>query len=114
MTEDKETRDEDNDKGWVDEMTEMMEEEQEQLERLIWPVKLALVKVNKNGVNLPMGLTAHSAAQAGIQNNNSTTLVLPAWKEILKDLRKTMSLMPRDIVTQWNSTFNMIYYALEH
>ena len=40
--------------------------------------------------------------------------VFPAWKEILSDLRFTISLMPRDVVTHWNSTFDLLEYALKH
>lgn len=40
--------------------------------------------------------------------------MLPAWKEILKELKMTEHVMPRDIVTRWNSTFEMLDYALEH
>lgn len=38
------------------------------------------------------------------------TIVLLAWKEILNDLRFTISLMPRD-VARWNATFNLLEYA---
>ncbi|KIK92855.1 hypothetical protein PAXRUDRAFT_146435, partial [Paxillus rubicundulus Ve08.2h10] len=43
-----------------------------------------------------------------------TTIVLPAWQNILCELQMTVSLMPRDVVTHWNSTFNMLEYALKH
>jgi hypothetical protein len=41
--------------------------------------------------------------------------VLPAWRQILQsDLHKSATLMPRDVATWWNSTFDMLDYALEH
>ncbi|KIM60170.1 hypothetical protein SCLCIDRAFT_124853, partial [Scleroderma citrinum Foug A] len=43
-----------------------------------------------------------------------TTLILPVWREILKDLRMKVSCMPRDVMTQWNSLFDLLEYALKH
>ena len=43
-----------------------------------------------------------------------TTLILLVWHEILKDLRMKVSCMPRDVVTRWNSLFNLLEYALKH
>jgi hypothetical protein len=45
---------------------------------------------------------------------NSTTLLLPAWKETLKDLKLAVKYMPRDVATHWNSTFDMLHFALEY
>jgi hypothetical protein len=45
---------------------------------------------------------------------HSTTIVLPAWRQILQGLKKSVTLMPRDVATRWNSTFDMVDYALEH
>lgn len=45
---------------------------------------------------------------------HSTTIVLPAWRRILQDLKMPVTLMPRDVTTRWNSTFDMLHYALEH
>ncbi|KIM54880.1 hypothetical protein SCLCIDRAFT_69646, partial [Scleroderma citrinum Foug A] len=88
----------DNDEGWVDEMDNLTDKEKEDLERSIRPVKLALVKLRKVAFKIV----------------HSTTIVLPAWKEILNDLCLTISLMPRDVATRWNSTFDLLEYALKH
>jgi hypothetical protein len=45
---------------------------------------------------------------------HSTTLLLPAWKENLKELKLPVKLMPRDVTTRWNSTFDMLNFALEY
>ncbi|KIM54666.1 hypothetical protein SCLCIDRAFT_136245, partial [Scleroderma citrinum Foug A] len=45
---------------------------------------------------------------------HSTTVVLPAWKEILNDLHLVVTCMPRDVATRWNSTFDLLEYALKH
>ena len=45
---------------------------------------------------------------------NSTTIVLPQWFTVLQDLELTEHMMPHDITTQWNSTFDMLNFAVEH
>ena len=45
---------------------------------------------------------------------NPSTIALLAWKEILKDLQMVVTLMPRDVTTQWNSMLNLLKYALKH
>jgi hypothetical protein len=45
---------------------------------------------------------------------NSTTVLLPAWKKILEELKMKERLMPRDVKTWWNSTFTMLDFALEY
>jgi hypothetical protein len=45
---------------------------------------------------------------------HSTTILLPAWHEALRSLKMSVTLMPRDVATRWNSTFEMLNYAVEH
>ena len=45
---------------------------------------------------------------------NSSTILLPAWKEILTELGLRIKLLPRDVRTRWNSTYDMLVSALEH
>jgi exoribonuclease II len=45
---------------------------------------------------------------------NSTTILLPEWFSILHDLNTTERMMPRDVTTRWNSTFDMLDFAVEH
>jgi hypothetical protein len=42
---------------------------------------------------------------------NSSTLLLPAWKKLLHELKEDEKLMPR---TRWNSTFLMLDFALRY
>ncbi|KAJ7830805.1 hypothetical protein B0H14DRAFT_2365549, partial [Mycena olivaceomarginata] len=37
---------------------------------------------------------------------NSTTILLPLWKEKCKQHNLPERLMPRDVATRWNSTVN--------
>ncbi|THH16129.1 hypothetical protein EW146_g4452 [Bondarzewia mesenterica] len=45
---------------------------------------------------------------------HSTTKLLPSWYDHLNKLRLKQRLMPRDIATCWNSTFDMLQFALEY
>jgi hypothetical protein len=45
---------------------------------------------------------------------NSTTIILPQWFLILNDLELAARMMPRDVATHWNSTFDMLDFAIQH
>lgn len=43
-----------------------------------------------------------------------TTKILPAWHNILEQKGLPSHLIPRDVKTRWNSTFNMLNVAIEY
>jgi hypothetical protein len=45
---------------------------------------------------------------------NSTTIILPQWFTILQDLEISECMIPRDVTTRWNSSFDMLDFAVEH
>jgi hypothetical protein len=45
---------------------------------------------------------------------NSTTLLLPQWYNTLTAHKLSHRMMPRDVSTRWNSTFDMLDFALEY
>ena len=53
---------------------------------------------------------------------NSTTILLPRWFQILEDLANnaalsnplTVRMMPQDVATRWNSTYDMLVFAREY
>jgi len=45
---------------------------------------------------------------------NSSTILLPKWYSILEDLKLVKCIMPRDVTTRWNSTFDMLDFALRY
>lgn len=45
---------------------------------------------------------------------NSTTIILPKWFSILEDLKLIKHMMPRDVATRWNSTFDMLDFAIQY
>ncbi|KAI4293806.1 hypothetical protein K525DRAFT_181459, partial [Schizophyllum commune Loenen D] len=73
-------------------------EEEVGLRASLRPIKFMLVKLRKLAFKIV----------------NSSTILLPAWKEILKDLNMRIKLLPRDVRTRWNSTYDMLVSALEH
>ncbi|KIJ15695.1 hypothetical protein PAXINDRAFT_11295 [Paxillus involutus ATCC 200175] len=75
-----------------------MDDNEEELQGNIAPIHLALAKLQKFAFKII----------------HSTTILLPAWKEILGELKLTVQIMPCDVSTQWNSTFDMLEFALEY
>ena len=106
---------EDDTDGLVDMMDEMDPTEQAAHEECICPVKSVLTKVRFYYVLTyfihPIHLQLHTLAFKII---NSTMILLPAWHENLEHLNLQCHNMPRDIQTHWNSTFNMLAFALEY
>ncbi|KAG0692352.1 hypothetical protein DFH29DRAFT_791511, partial [Suillus ampliporus] len=43
-----------------------------------------------------------------------TTIILPAWHNIMEDLKFIVTLIPHDVLTCCNSTLDMLKYALKH
>ncbi|KAI6125605.1 hypothetical protein EDD16DRAFT_1474107, partial [Pisolithus croceorrhizus] len=43
-----------------------------------------------------------------------TTILLPTWHATCKETRKKVKQIPHDVLTCWNSTFNMIDFILEY
>jgi hypothetical protein len=45
---------------------------------------------------------------------NSSTIILPQWLAKLEELGLKVRMMPRDVSTRWNSTFDMLDFALDY
>jgi hypothetical protein len=45
---------------------------------------------------------------------HSTTIGLPAWCSTCYELGLKPRLIPRDVVTRWNSTYDMMRFTLEY
>ncbi|KAF9537059.1 hypothetical protein CPC08DRAFT_612058, partial [Agrocybe pediades] len=91
--------DDDDVEGWIDEMAALSVAEREVLAKSIRPVRKVLVKIRKLAFKVI----------------NSTTLLLPAWKEAVADDDDLEDrLIPRDVTTRWNSTYDMLAFVLEY
>lgn len=103
--------------GWVDERLELSDVECEELDESVLPVRLLLVKVSSTCVSdvdiqrLTMKLQLRKLSYAII---NSTTLLLPKWFSTLEDLKLDERTMPRDVSTRWNSTYDMLKFAIDY
>ncbi|KAJ7832684.1 hypothetical protein B0H14DRAFT_2364680, partial [Mycena olivaceomarginata] len=42
------------------------------------------------------------------------TLVKPRWEAVLQEVNLSQRLMPRDVSTRWNSTYDMLVFALQY
>jgi hypothetical protein len=74
-------------------------------------------------VDLCLKPTAAEAANGSILSKlrnlsfaiiNSTTKALPAWKRCCRKLKKKARLIPRDVTTHWNSTYDMMTFSLQY
>lgn len=45
---------------------------------------------------------------------NSTTILLPQWYQTLTAHHLPHRMMPRDVSTRWNSTFDMLDFAIKY
>lgn len=45
---------------------------------------------------------------------NSTTILLPAWYNALTTHGLSQRIMPRDVATRWNSTYDMLEFAVQY
>jgi hypothetical protein len=43
-----------------------------------------------------------------------TTLLLPAWAKCLEDLKIPYHIIPQDVQTRWNSTYDMLIFTYKH
>ncbi|KAF8232757.1 hypothetical protein L208DRAFT_1270462, partial [Tricholoma matsutake] len=90
----------DNEEGWIDEQAKLSKEDQEKLNEDVQPVRLVLVKI--------------SLCKMAYAIKNSSTIILPKWYSNLNELELKSHIMPRDITTQWNSTYDMLDFALKY
>ncbi|OJT11999.1 hypothetical protein TRAPUB_11453 [Trametes pubescens] len=93
-----ESVEENDDKMWVDEVASLDNEEREEFEREVRPVKMVLSKMH----HLTFKIV------------HSTTKVLPAWNAILVEKKLPQRLILCDVRTRWNSTYDMLQVALKY
>jgi hypothetical protein len=45
---------------------------------------------------------------------NKNKKLLPKWFSVLEDLQLDKCMMPRDVTTHWNSTFDMLDFVIQY
>jgi hypothetical protein len=108
------SNDADDIEGWVDEMDQLLEEEGKELRWKIQPVRLVLMKVRIFTLRTCVYWTGWQLRKLAFKILHSTTKLLPAWHSHLKELKLCDRIIPRDVTTRWNLTFNMLDFALEY
>jgi hypothetical protein len=96
--------------------TELLSEEEKQsFEAEVLPIRLVIMKVSRlQSWERALILTKQQLRKLAYKIINSSTLLLPAWKNVLKRLEMDEKLLPRDVTTRWNSTFDMLDFAYSH
>ena len=106
----------DNVEGWTDERTRLSEEERLTLAESVEPVAKVLVKVSEKRYQdqTNSSMFSHQLRKIASSTLHLTTKRLPHWFDILKRLKLDKKTLPRDVRTQWNSTFKMLNSANEY
>ncbi|SJL08910.1 uncharacterized protein ARMOST_12284 [Armillaria ostoyae] len=84
--------------GLVDEVGFLNVADWAQWETETRPVKMTLVKICKIAFKII----------------HSSTILLPEWKKIVAELKLAQKILPRDVSTRWNSTFDILNVALAY
>ncbi len=93
----------------------MTEDEIDDLEKSIQPIHFLLTKVS----NLYMNCTVFAKQSTQICKlaftiKNSSTIALPQWYWILDPLSLNAQVMPHDVCTCWNATYDMLDFAYRY
>jgi hypothetical protein len=104
----------DNDDGLIHLTAEMEPTERAEHEERIQPIKLVLAKVLIRFSSYLCLILLSQIRKLAFKIIHSTTILLPAWRETLKDLKLACRNMPRDVQTRWNSTYDMLAFAIEY
>jgi hypothetical protein len=111
---DPDTEDADNMEGWTDEVEALTDDERDEPEGQIHPVRLVLVKVSVGKCTPVTADLPSKLRKLSYKLIHSLTLLLLEWKWILAEHKLPVQIMLHDVSTRWNSTFNMLDFALQY
>jgi len=89
----------------IEDVEEAMKEDLAQVAEHVEPMRQVLYKLRKLAYSI---------------KNSSTRILRARWKEIIKEVaptspeKLTVQMMPRDVRTRWNSTYDMLKFALAY
>lgn len=105
----------DNLDGWTNVRAELSDEEREELDKTLQPVRLVLVKASLSDyINFQAYQFLSQLCKITFAIRNSSTLILPRWYALLNELKLDERIIPWDVSTRWNSTYNMLKFALDY
>lgn len=112
---DDEEQDDNNKESLEDEFEGMSDEEVAELKASLVPITTMLTKVHFLFFTHQCCLINPSQLCA-LSNTikNSSTIILPIWLEKVNEFGVNVCMMPRDMTTWWNSTFDMLNFALSY
>jgi len=104
---------EEDDKAGADDLVDDLDKKgRERLLAELRPIQLLLVEVRA----LPVMIMKYShllqLRKLAFMVIHSTTIILPVWHAILEQLDLPDRIMPHDVSTRWNSTFDMLNFAV--
>lgn len=90
-------------------------EEVAELEETLVPIRLTLAKVRRlQTQQYYLILIVVQLRALANTIKNSSTILLPQWNAKLEELGLNIRIMPRDVSTRWNSTFDMLDFAIDY
>jgi hypothetical protein len=104
---------EDADDG-VDELGTLSKVEREKLLADTAIVRKTVSKVSNLNLTMLVLLMNEQLRQLSFAVVRSTTIALPAWRRCCEKNNLKTKLIPRDVVTRWNSTHDMMKFALQY
>ena len=102
----------DNEEGWIDKTSLLSDEERDRLNNDILPIRQVIVKASPGSVSRRRRTQLLQLCKLAYKIVNSSTLLLPAWRMLLEQLKMADRLMPCNVRTRWNSTFAMLEFAV--
>jgi hypothetical protein len=84
------------------------------LERFVGQSPRYVIMKQKMFAFSPLLITHIQVRQLSFAIIHLTTIALPAWRGTCTELGLKERLIPRDIVTRWNSTYDMMHFVLTY
>lgn len=98
---------------WVDPRDGLTDEERKQIDLNIRPVQTTLTKVRVAFLSCRVETDSVKLCKFAHAVKKSTTILIPQWYKTLSSCHLPCHMMPHDVSTRWNSTYDMLLFALD-